>query len=235
MTKASPLSSQLESIFHAAHLELKPRTPVPFIEAEFFPFAGLTHTARFRNDTLRIRVSDLFTDAPPAVVHALALILLGKLYRKRVTTDLHETYRRFILRSDIQERARNARSQRGRQPRTASPRGRWQNLDERFDRLNHTYFGGTLERPRLTWSPTKSRRILGRYDSTHRTIFVSLLFDSPDIPDYVIDYVLYHEMLHIKHPSRAENCRLITHPPEFRADEKRFKNYKMATEWIKKI
>src|SRR4051812_25533719 len=107
---------ELEPIFRAAHLQLKPRTPVPTIEAEFFPFAGLTHTARFRDTTLRVRVSDLFVDAPPHIVHALALILLAKLYRKRVETSLHETYRRFILRSEIQERAKHARSTRGRRP-----------------------------------------------------------------------------------------------------------------------
>jgi hypothetical protein len=182
-----------------------------------------------------VRVSDLFTDAPAPVIHALAIILLGKLYRRRAGSDLHETYRRFILRSEIQERAKSVRAARGRSPRATSPRGRWQDLEERFERLNSDYFAGALERPGLTWSRTKSRRILGRYDSSHRTIFISRLFDSPHIPDCVIDYVLYHEMLHVKHPSRAEDCRLVAHTPEFRAEEKRFKSYKSATEWIKKI
>jgi hypothetical protein len=228
-------SVQLDPIFRAAHLQLKPRTPVPQIEAEFFPFAGLTHTARYREDRLLIRVSDLFVDAPQPVIQALAVILLAKLYRRHVAGDIHDTYRRFVVRSEVQERARIARTERGRAPRPARPRGRWQNLEDRFERLNAAYFAGTLERPRLTWSRTKSRRILGRYDSTHRTIFVSLLFDSQHIPDFVLDYVLYHEMLHIKHPSRAENCRLVAHTPEFRAEEKRFEAYRKATEWIKRI
>jgi predicted metal-dependent hydrolase len=228
-------SVQLEPIFRTAHVQLKPRTPVPEIEAEFFPFAGLTHTARYRERRLLIRVSDLFVDAPQPVIQALAVILLAKLYRRQVSSDIHETYRRFVVGNEIQERARLARTKRGRAPRPAAPRGRWQNLEERFERLNAIYFAGTLERVCLTWSRTKSRRILGRYDATHRTIFVSLLFDSQHIPDFVLDYVLYHEMLHIKHPSRAENCRLVTHTPEFRAEEKRFAGYRMATEWIKRI
>ena len=225
----------LEPIFQTAHLQLKPRTPVPEIHAEYFPFAGLTHTARFRADRLHIRVSDLLADAPPPVVHALALILLAKLYRRQVPSDLHDTYRRFILRSEMQERARLARTERGRRPRTAAPRGRWQNLEERFDYLNACYFEGNLERPRLTWSRTKSRRILGRYDSTHRTIFISLLFDSQHIPEYVLDYVLYHEMLHIKHPSRAVDCRLVAHTREFRAEERNFEEYSQALTWIQRL
>ena len=226
---------QLDPIFRAAHLQLKPRTPVPQIQAEFFPFAGLTHTARYREDRLLIRVSDLFVDAPQPVIQALAVILLAKLYRRHVTGEIHDVYRRFVVGSEIQERARLARTERGRAPRPALPYGRWQNLESRFDRLNALYFSGALERPRLTWSRTKSRRILVRYDATHRTIFVSLLFDSQHIPDFVIDYVLYHEMLHIKHPSRAEDCRLVAHTPEFRAEEKRFESYSKATEWIKRI
>ena len=34
----------LESIFKTAHCQLRPRTPIPEIKIEFFPFAGLNHT-----------------------------------------------------------------------------------------------------------------------------------------------------------------------------------------------
>jgi len=169
------------------------------------------------------------------VVHALALILLAKLYRRRVESGVHDTYRRFILRSEIQERARHSRTERGHRPPVSSPQGRWQNLEKHFDRLNASYFSGQLDCPSLSWSRTKSRRILGRYDSTHHTIYISLLFDSQHVPDFVLDYVLYHEMLHIKHPSRTDDCRLIAHTPEFRAEERRFAEYRKATAWIKRL
>jgi hypothetical protein len=225
----------LEPIFQRAHLLLKPRTPLPEIQVEFFPFAGLTHTARLRENRLLIRVSDLLVDAPEDVMRSLALILLAKIYRRNVDQSHHTVYRTFILDSDIQQRARTARSDRGRGPRPAVAKGRWQHLDLIFDRVNQEYFEGKLERPRLSWSATRSRRILGRYDATHHTVFISLLFDSPRVPDYVLDYILYHELLHIRHPSRASECRFINHTPEFRAAERKFKNYKKATEWIRKI
>jgi hypothetical protein len=135
----------------------------------------------------------------------------------------------------MQERARAARTSRGREPRPAVAKGKWRDLDESFNRLNAAYFDGELSRPRLAWSRTRSRRILGRYDSVHRTVFISLLFDSPLIPDFVLDYVLYHELLHIRHPSRARNCRLIAHTPEFRAAERQFRGYKKAAEWIREL
>jgi hypothetical protein len=226
---------RLEPIFRAAHLQLKPRTPLPEIHVEFFPFAGLTHTARLRQDRLLIRVSDLLVDAPERVLQSLALILLAKIYRRTVGEEHHTLYRRFILESGMQERARSARTMRGRGPRPAVAKGRWQDLNTNFDRINLQYFDGELERPRLAWSTTRSRRILGRYDSTHHTVFVSLFFDSPRTPDFVLDYILYHELLHIRHPSRARDCRLVTHTPEFRAEERHFRDYKKATDWIRKI
>ena len=76
----------LQSIFSAAHRELRPRTPIPKIKVEFFPFAGLNHTARLNEGRLTVRVSDIFVDAPADVYHSLALILLAKLYRKKVDT-----------------------------------------------------------------------------------------------------------------------------------------------------
>lgn len=229
------MTIQLETIFRAAFGKLKPRTPVPEMRVEFFPFAGMTHTARFRNDQLAIRVSDLLVDAPPQVVHSLALILLAKVYRRTVDSSYHETYRSFILSSIMQERAKKARTTRGRGPRPAIPKGRWQDLDVIFNRLNTRYFEGKLERPRLAWSAKRSKQILGRYDATYHTIFISPVFDSPKIPDFVLDFILYHELLHVKYPSRALNCRMLTHTPEFRADELRFENYKRATEWLRRI
>jgi hypothetical protein len=229
------IPAELQAIFHSAHCLLKPRTPAPEISVEFFPFAGLTNTARVRDNRLQVRVSDLLEDAPESVLRALALILLARLYRKHVDGPHHDAYRGFIVQDRIQDRVRRSRLERGRRPTPHAPQGRWQNLEERFHRLNARYFGGALDRPALAWSGSRSRRTLGRYDSTHRVIVISRIFDTPQTPDCVIDYVLYHEMLHAKHPSRAEDCRWVSHPREFRVDERRFEGYREATKWLRNL
>jgi SprT-like family protein len=225
----------LESIFSTAHRELRPRTPIPEIKVEFFPFAGLNHTARLNEGRLTVRVSDLFTDAPSEVYHALALILLAKLYRKKVDSSHHNTYRSFILRTEIQERARAARTERCRVTPVRGSRGRHVDLEELFESLNRLYFDGTLDKPRLSWSARKSRFVLGRYDVTHHTIFISRLFDTPAAPRYVLEYVMYHEMLHVKHHTLVRKSRMIVHTPEFRLDEKNFPHYQEAKLWLKGI
>ena len=176
------MSADLEVVFREAHLLLKPRTPVPEISAELFPFVGLSHTIRLREDRLLVRISDLFSDAPDWILRSLALILLAKLYRKKVDPSHSETYRTFTLRSEIQERVRAARKTRARVPRTAD-RGRHHDLNHSFDRVNLQYFNASIERPRLSWSLKRSRHTLGRYDSTHHTIFISRIFDSPSVPE----------------------------------------------------
>ena len=225
----------LQSIFSAAHRELRPRTPIPEIKVEFFPFAGLNHTARLNEGRLTVRVSDIFVDAPAEVYHSLALILLAKLYRKKVDTTHQSTYRSFILRSDIQERARAVRTQRCRVNAGHGARGRHVDLEELFDRLNQDYFDGSIDKPRLSWSARKSRFVLGRYDATHHTIFVSRLFDAPAIPAYVIEYVMFHEMLHVKHQTRVRDSRIIVHTPEFKTEERNFPHYQEAKLWLKEM
>jgi len=144
-----PLFPDVDEIFAAAHREIRPRTPLPEITIEFFPFAGLNHTARLHENQLRVRVSDIFTDAPPHVYHSLALILLSKLYGKKVDKSHHHTYRTFILQADIQERTTATRNDRCRQTRVRGSRGQHIDLDEIFERLNGYYFGGSIPKPRL--------------------------------------------------------------------------------------
>ena len=222
-------------IFTTAHRALRPRTPVPEIKVEFFPFAGLNHTARLHENRLIIRLSDIFTDAPLDVYQALALILLAKLYRKKIDGSYHRAYRSFILTDDMQQRARVARNDRCRLVRPGPSRGRHVDLALMFDRLNEQYFNGALTKPKLSWSAKKSRYVLGRYDALHEFIHISRIFDNPRVPLYVTEFVMFHEMLHVKHQSRVHDSRLMVHTPEFKTEEKRFLHYQEAKVWLKEI
>jgi len=225
----------LEAIFQRAHRELRPKTLIPEIRIEFFPFAGLNHTARLHENRLMIRVSDIFTDAPPEVYHSLALILLAKLYRKKIDNSYHRTYRTFILSEAIQERARRIRYDRARLARTRGSQGSHIDLNDIFDRLNEQYFANQLAKPHLSWSAKRARHVLGRFDITRNTIFISRFFDSLEVPLKVTEYVMFHEMLHVKHRGRVEDSRLVVHTAEFRAEEKLFAHYREVKHWLNSI
>jgi len=225
----------LESIFRTAHRELRPRTPIPEIKIEFFPFAGLNHTARLNEGQLTIRVSDIFTDAPAEIYRSLAQILLGKLYGKKIDQTHHQTYRTFILTDTIQERARVVRTNRSRLRGARGSQGRHVDLNQMFDRLNEQYFSNTLAKPHISWSARKTRYILGRFDSTHNTIFISRLFDSSEVPIYVAEYVMFHEMLHLQYPVEHGGKRRRVHTREFREAEKKFPGLVEAKELLKRL
>ncbi len=220
--------------FAAVHRELKPRTPLPQIEIRFYAFAHLNHTLRLRNGRLRVRISDLMANAPEPVLEALAQILLRKLYRKPPSALYSERYRRFINRREMTARIETIRRSRGRK-RLAGARGRVYDLDEIFAELNAEYFQGWLPQPRLGWGQVRSRHNLAHFDATHNAILVSRIFDQPQVPRWVLAYVIYHEMLHIKHPIRHEGSRRRIHPPEFQADERRYPRWREAESYLKRL
>jgi hypothetical protein len=220
----------LTRIFLQAHRRLKPGT-APDIVAEFFPFAGLNHTIRRRAGRVSARVSDVLRGAPDDVLTALAALLIGRLDRRRIDPAFQRRYREYILRDAVQNRARAARIQRGR-PVRGNGAGRHVDLDAAFDRLNRRFFDGALAKVRTAWSRTPSRRRLGRCDADTGAIVISRFFDSPEVPDFVTDYVLYHEMLHLQQDARTHGARRIVHTPEFRAAIRRHPHHAAAQHWL---
>ncbi|MFQ5463026.1 MAG: hypothetical protein ACE5E5_10420 [Phycisphaerae bacterium] len=99
------------------------------------------------------------------------------------------------------------------------------NLDESFDGVNHRYFGGTMARPRLKWSRQFTGRKFGHYDAIHDTVMISCSLDCADVAPHVLDFVVYHELLHKKLGSDWRHGRANAHTPEFRREERRFEQY----------
>jgi hypothetical protein len=203
----------------------------PQFVVEFHPYADLTLTIRLREDTAFIRLSDLLHSAPLPVLQAAAAILLGRLYRRRPSGALLETYRKFSYARPTRRRLLALRRQRARRI-PAIAKGAVHDLEGLFDRLNERYFGKSLPRPRLGWSGRAWRSQLGCFDPALRQIAINRQLDRRDVPGYVVAYVLYHEMLHLKHPMRYERCRLQSHSAEFRAEEKRYTHYRQAMRFL---
>jgi len=103
-------------------------------------------------------------------------------------------------------------------------------LENSFDLVNEKYFYGLIERPNLVWH--NSIRRLGSYEYGTDTISISqvLLQDKE-----LLDYVIYHEMLHKKHKFHSNNGRTHHHTKEFKEMEKKFENSMEMEERIKRI
>ena len=205
---------------------------MPAFEVRFYPFANINNTIRLREGTLKLRISDILEGAPESVLRAIIHILMAKIYRKPIDSGQSTRYRRYISSRDLQQKAHLVRQIRGRKH-FASPQGHTYDLDAIFEDLNLRFFHGLLARPRMSWSSTRARNSLGHYDPAHNAIVVSRIFDQPRVPRYAVEYLVYHEMLHLKHPVKLRGSRRSVHGPEFHADEKLFPQLEQAKQFLK--
>ena len=223
-----------EKIFQRAYQELRPRTPLPDIRIAFYPFVNINNTIRLRQGRVLVRISDLLEGAPEPILHAIAHILLAKLYRQPVEAQHARRYRQYTGSHALAGKAHLVRMMRGRKQ-VAGAQGRIYDLDAIFDDLNRRFFVGLLARPQMSWSRNHARNHLGHYDPAHNAIIISRVFDSPRVPRYAVEYIVYHEMLHLKHPVKLRGSRRCVHPPQFQAEEKQFPQLEEARRFLQRL
>jgi len=228
------MTPTLSQIFEQAYRELRPRTPLPEFEVRFYRFANINNTIRLRQGRIFVRLSDLLEGAPEPVLYAILHILIAKLHRKPIDAAHAAHYRKFTGSQAMAQKSHLIRQLRGRK-RIEGPRGQHYDLDQIFDDLNLRFFHGLMARPQMTWSGNKSLRSLGHYDPAHNTIVVSRIFDRESIPRFALEYLLFHEMLHLKHPVKLRGSKRCVHPPEFQAEEKSFPHYERAKKFLKQL
>jgi hypothetical protein len=221
-------------MFRRVHREIRPRTPAPPIEVEYKRFANANSDVRLQDGAIRVRISDVLENAPAPVTEALAHILLGKLYRRPAAKQFLHRYRLYLNRKDMRRQISLVRQTRGRKAHEG-PEGSVHNLERIFEDLNGQYFGGMMARPALGWSRFRSRTHLGHYDPSHHMIVISRIFDDPRAPRLALEYVMYHEMLHLRYPVDHSGARRCVHTPEFKAHEKQFPHYREAKALLKKL
>ncbi len=232
--RAEPGPASAEAAFARVSHRLGWDRPVTELRVEYRAFADFRSTIRFRNGRVLVRISDLLSAAPALVLEALAELLLAKLFRVPPSREARECYRAYISTPAFRRRIDNVRRQRGTK-RLLPPRGRCYDLVEIFAKLNRKFFGEEFPPPRLGWSQKRSRTHLGHYDSAHGTITISRWLDSPWVPRFVVEFLVFHEMLHILFPEKRRGHRRVLHSTQFREAEKIFPAYDQACRLLKLI
>jgi len=223
-----------EEIYARVFRRLRPRTPLPRIQVEFRRWANANAQVRLEDGLLLVRIADLLEPAPAGVHEALAEILLAKLYRRPCSRAATDRYRRYLHRGDVRQSLDRVRQARGRKL-VESPQGQHFDLEEIFEELNFRYFFGLMARPALGWSRQASRTLLGHYDASHNTIVLSRILDRPDTPRLAVEYVLFHEMLHVRHPAEHRGARRCVHTRAFKDAEQLFERLGEAKNLLKTL
>ena len=223
-----------EQMYARVYRELRPRAAMPAFQVEFCRFANANSIITMEGRKILVRISDILEGAPGSVREALAFILIAKLFRKPVPARYNDRYRRYLNRGHVRRSLHLLRQIRGRKS-LAPPQGECFDLEAIFERLNRRFFHGLMARPALGWSKRESRTTLGHYDPSHNAIVLSKIMDRPGVPELAVEYVLYHEMLHLRYPAEHTGTRRRVHTKEFKRAEREFPEFKKAQELLKKL
>jgi len=201
----------------------------------YYRYSGLSHTIRIRDRKVIVRVSHYFEDQPERVIEAVGHILLRKLLRMRPLRQEVELCR--AAERDLEDRVAT------REPKEfhpilgnhhfVRPYGNVHDLKEMMERLEARFFPGQLEGVPVFWSARKVRGYWGKYFQNPARIVLNRRLDSPRVPGYVIEAVLYHEMLHHVLGIPVINGRRRPHSRRFREAERRYPLYEEAEKFLK--
>jgi len=200
------------------------------VQADFYTSKSLRHTIEINKRTILIRISAMVQEAPVEVLQALGSILFLKLFRYKADKAAIQKYQTYVDTHVITylpavKRRISARY---------TARGRYFDLSDIFNRINTTWFDGKVKQPRLGWSLTPSYTRLGFYDAERNLLVISRIFDSKKSKPAVLDFLMYHEMLHIVFPTERVNGRRRIHTSAFKEMEARFPDFHKIQKWIQR-
>ena len=182
---------------------------------------------RRRPDGYRLRLHKMFLGAPPRTVRALARYVVHNDRRaSQQLGDYIDRHQHVIKRQERRQRQINVRTA-----------GRHHDLQSLFDALNAERFEGKLE-ARITWGPVTARKPrrsikMGSFAVEDRMIRIHPVLDQPDVPDYFIRWIVFHEMLHGRHDIVRKGPRRIFHTAAFLAEERAYPDFERASAWEK--
>lgn len=219
---------ELKEIFDQVHTSYFSKNH-KIIKVDFYPYRSLRHTIEWNRKSINVKVSQYFQDAPIKIIKILAIILLAKVYKFKIDSNFRQIYKKYSeeLQSNIPKPKR-------RNLQHYNPQGKYFNLAEIFDSINELYFSKKLNIGTIGWSQNKSYSRLGFYDKERDLLVISKIFDSKKVPLKVVEFLVFHEMLHIYIPSKSKNGRRRIHTQKFRQMEQSFPEFYSIDKWIKK-
>lgn len=200
------------------------------VDAEFVAFREFKVRWQRSYKWASFKVSDYMMDAPVPVIEDLARTLFGKIAGKQdapYTDNMVE----WMTAKDFVKYKQPVYLRRSRGLTKAS-RGDVRDLKESFSRLADA--GLAEEDPDLvlTWMKEKNIRKVGSCSVLMKVIAISSVFDSEEIPEFVLDYVVYHEYLHA---SRGLKVFGRPHDMDFRKDVTKFPRHREAEDWLNRL
>lgn len=224
------VAPELGEMADQVHRSLTGRPPLRAPRVAFYPYAQGRSTVREREGRLEFRLNEGLRGADPMALEGILGILTCRvrgLDDARVDPAAARAYRDHMV-------LRPAPGRRGRKH--IDPVGTHRSLLESYLRVTLDMGLALPQVPKLSWSREVARHRFGHWDPDHQAVVISQVLDDPRVPELVLDYVLYHELLHILHPVKmGSGSKRIVHSAAFKRDERKFSGWQEAEKWIARL
>lgn len=204
------------------------------VSLSFSPCAELKHTWRADGQRLEVKVSDYLLRAPDDVMESLAWYIVCRAAGKKCPRGKAHPYLRYVRSRRLWTENKEKYLARAKAL-VLDPLGEHRDLSEVFDYVNSFYFSGALRRPTLAWTSESPAKRLGFYFEALGLLAANKVLDSPRVPRYVLEFVVYHELLHHANAMDGRPVRRVHHTKEFREQERLFRTYDEAEVWLRRL
>ncbi len=161
------------------------------VGAEFTDYRNLVVRWRRTNRWIRLKISDYLKDAPEEIIRSLAHVIFEQIcggspkYPDELMSWLTDPS--FSLRHRDTFLSRNPAM-------TGCPKGVYRDLSESYARLRQQGLVEDDPDILICWNATTAVKHPTQYSVLMKTIAVTDLLDDPEVPDHVIDWLIYHDL-----------------------------------------
>lgn len=205
------------NILEQAYTSLYPDKAMPKTYVKYSgQFSDFNANLRLISSHLELRLSKKWKTVNPEITLGLVQSLILSMFKDKKSTLNIDLYNNFLKSLHL-----------------SIPKD---NIDpllaESFNRVSNSYFNDSIEIPNLVWG-TSSLRKLGSYNYKTDTISISSIFKQAELQ--LVDYIMYHELLHKKYKFTSKNGRNYFHDSKFKKAEKAFPNSGQMENRIKQL
>lgn len=190
--------------------ELFPKRKFPYKDCSIRysgKFGSYNANVHYTLNTIQFNLSKDWKEVSDDIKVGLIQHLISKVFKTKKSTNNIDFYNNFIKHLDNTIKKTDIEPY----------------LKESFERVNEKYFFGMIDMPNLRWGQS-SKTKLGSYNFHTDTITISKIFQNSSIT--LLDYIMYHELLHKKLKYKTSKTRTYHHTKEFKKAEKAFENSK---------
>ncbi|WII07299.1 DUF45 domain-containing protein [Methanomassiliicoccales archaeon LGM-RCC1] len=189
----------------------------------------LHYAYRITGEAIEIELSDYLKDAPDNVLsdECKAIVAWSRGKRYKQSPLLTE----YILSPDFIVKSRPIFLQRTRSLKLTE-QGKCKNLLDSVERLRdmELIFDDDIRNSYFSWADHMQKYKWGQCNQFFRVVSVNPLLDDDSVPDLVLDFVIYHEILHLRQDmSKAHR----PHNAQFRSWEHLFPEYDACEEYLR--